>query len=73
VNKLRQTGAVFTLSLILAVSAFAGTIHSPGAKPPDPGQTTSTSSVSNPMENPMEISIEISTEIIFLTILDLIR
>jgi len=60
VNKLRQTGAAFTLSLILAVSAFAGTIHSPGAKPPDPtGPTTSTTSI--------------STEIIVLTILGLIR
>lgn len=60
VNKLRQTGAVFSLSLILAVSAFAGTIHSPGGKPPsDPtGQTTSTTSI--------------TTEII-VTILGLIR
>ncbi len=47
-NKLRQTGAIITISLTLAVSAFAGTIHSPGGKPPtDPtGQTTSTTSIS---------------------------
>ena len=49
-NKLRQTGAIVTLSLTLTVSAFAGTIYSPGAvKPPtDPPttQTTSTTSIS---------------------------
>ena len=59
-NKLRRTGAIVTLSLTLAVSAFAGTIHGPGATTPPPptGQSTSTTSV--------------STEII-LTILGLIR
>ncbi|HYV83431.1 MAG TPA: hypothetical protein VE931_07960 [Pyrinomonadaceae bacterium] len=50
-NKLRRTGAIVTLSLTLAVSTFAGTIHSTGAvKPPeeDPpkAQTTSTTSIS---------------------------
>ena len=41
-NKLRQTGVVVALSLILTVSAFAGILHSPGAvdpPPPPPGQT----------------------------------
>jgi len=42
-NKLRRTGAVVALSLTLAVSAFAGTIHSPGAAdPPPPREATST-------------------------------
>jgi hypothetical protein len=61
-NKLRRTGAVVTLSLTLAVSAFAGIIHSPGAvdPPPPPSQVTSTSTPS------------VSTTII-LTILSLIR
>ncbi|HKG60497.1 MAG TPA: hypothetical protein VKB05_12120 [Pyrinomonadaceae bacterium] len=48
-NKLRRTGAIVTLSLTLAVSTFAGTIYSPGAKPPpiDPtAQSTSTTSIS---------------------------
>ena len=49
-NKLRQTGAVAALSLTLAISAFAGTIHSPGvASPPPPPPTneqTSTSTTS---------------------------
>ena len=42
-NKLRRTGAVVALTLILAVSAVAGTIHSPGAvdPPPPPGETQS--------------------------------
>ncbi|HYV12230.1 MAG TPA: hypothetical protein VE980_15125 [Pyrinomonadaceae bacterium] len=59
-NKLRRTGAIVTLSLTFAVSAFAGTIYSPGAKPPDPptGQSTSITS---------------TTTTIILTILTLIR
>jgi len=60
VNKLRRTGAIVTLSLTLAASTFAGTIYSPGAKPPEPptGQSTSTTS---------------TTTTIILTILSLIR
>jgi hypothetical protein len=45
-NKLRRTGAIVTLTLTLAVSAFAGTIHGPGATSPPPptGQTATTTS-----------------------------
>ncbi|HJT26023.1 MAG TPA: hypothetical protein VJ784_01340 [Pyrinomonadaceae bacterium] len=60
-NKLRRTGAIVTLSLTLAVSAFAGTIHAPGkAEPPPKDQTTSTTSIS-------------TTTTMILTIISLIR
>jgi hypothetical protein len=43
-NKVRRTGAVVALTLIFAVSAVAGTIHSPGAvDPPPPSQEASPS------------------------------
>ena len=75
-NKLRRTGAIVSLSLTLAVSAFAGTIHTPGGQDPKPptGQSTTITSISteDPTAAPMEISTEISTEIIILTILGLI-
>jgi len=68
VNKLRRTCAVAIVTVILAVSAFAGQLDSPGfvgiidspgvvAPPPPPSQTTSTS----------------TTTTIILTILSLIR
>ncbi|HYV82547.1 MAG TPA: hypothetical protein VE931_03470 [Pyrinomonadaceae bacterium] len=58
-GKLRRTCAVAIVTAALAVSAFAGTIDSPGvvAPPPPPNQTTSTS----------------ATTTIILTILSLIR
>ena len=47
-SKLSRAGAVVALSLTLAVSAFAGIIHSPGAvdPPPPPPSETSTSTTS---------------------------
>ncbi|HSK64148.1 MAG TPA: hypothetical protein VK893_09910 [Pyrinomonadaceae bacterium] len=59
-NKLRRTGAVVALSLTLAISAFAGTIHSPGKAEPPPSGQTSTSTTS-------------MTATIILTIVTLIR
>ena len=43
-NKLLRTGAVVALSLTLAVSALAGTLHSPGvvAPPPPPSEESAT-------------------------------
>ncbi|HEX5885028.1 MAG TPA: hypothetical protein VFY67_10865 [Pyrinomonadaceae bacterium] len=40
-NTLSRTGAAVALTLILAVSSFAGTIHSPGVvdPPPPPSQS----------------------------------
>jgi hypothetical protein len=58
VKELRRAGALAILTLTLAISAFAGTIDSPGiAAPPPPPSQTSTS---------------ITTTVI-LTILSLIR
>jgi len=46
VNKLRRMSATVALSLIVTVSALAGTIHSPGVvdpPPPPPSEQASTS------------------------------
>ena len=62
--KLRPTGAVVALSLILAVSAFAGTIHSPGvADPPPPSEKEPASAMTS--------TTSIATDVL-LTILDVI-
>jgi hypothetical protein len=47
-NTLRQTSALVVLTLTLAVSAAAGTIHSTGvvSEPPPPPATSQTSSTS---------------------------
>ncbi len=63
-NKLRLTCALVALTLTLAVSAAAGTIHSTGVvaepPPPPPSETTSTSTTG-------------LTTTVILTILSLIR
>ena len=63
VKTLRRSCTVAILSITLAVSVFAGTIHSPGAVPPPPpsGSTTSTSTAT-----------DITTTLI-LAVLDLIQ
>lgn len=62
-NTLRQTCAATVLSLVLAVSALAGQISSPGIVAPPPPSETSTATT--------DIS-DITTTII-LTIINLIR
>lgn len=60
-NSLSRMGAVATLTLTVAISTFAGTIHSPGVadQPPQPSSaSTSTTSI---------------TTTVILTIITLIR
>ena len=64
-SRLRRAGAVVALSLTLAVSAFAGIIHSPGKQdPPPPPSEEETAATTT--------STSITTEML-LTILSLIR
>lgn len=70
-NKLRRTGALVVLTLTLAVSAAAGTIHSPGVvseppPPPPPAETSQTSSTSSTSTSGLAATV-------ILTILGLIR
>lgn len=60
-NTLRRTGAVVALSMTLAVSAFAGIIHSPGAAdpPPPPSEATSTSTTISTTSVTMDVILTI--------------
>ena len=70
-NKLRQMVAVAALSLILTVSAVAGTIHSPGVVDPPPPPPSEEESTSTTTATTSTTTDSVTTDVI-LTILSLI-
>ena len=70
-NKLRRTGAVIALSLILTITAFAGTIHYPGVVDPPPPPPSEEESTSTTTATTSTTTDSITTDVI-LTILSLI-